>query len=320
MEGLRHVFIVNPVAGRGHHERLVREIIGGYFRGADIPYEIRYTTGPMDAAAIARREAERGGPVRLYACGGDGTLGEVACGAAGRPGVEIAAVPVGTGNDYIKNFGTREQFLNIRALVNGTPVPVDLMRVGEGYAVSLCSVGFDAEVPINLMRFKRLPLVSGPMAYNLSVLYCLLHKMHSHFRIRIDGGEPLEGTFLLCVAANGGWYGGSFHAAPAARVDDGLLDFVVVDRIGRLAFLKMINQYRSGNHDSIRVLHHMRGKRLEVSSPEPFALNCDGEASLVRDISFEVVPAAVRFVLPEGIHYIRADENDTKCGKILEYI
>ena len=303
MESCRHVFIVNPAAGKGHHERLVREIIDGYFRGADLSYEVRYTAGPMDAAAIARREAERGGPVRLYACGGDGTLSEVACGAVGYPDVQITAIPIGTGNDFIKNFGTREQFLNIRALVNGTPVPVDLMRVGQRYAISLCSVGFDAEVPANIPRFKRLPLVSGTMAYNLSIVYCLLHKMHSHFRIVIDGGEPLDGTFLLCVAANGGWYGGSFHAAPAARPDDGILDFVVADRVGRLGFIKMVGRYQRGEHDSIRIVHHLRGKRLEVSSSEPFALNYDGDTAVVNSVSFEVVPAAVRFVVPEGVRY-----------------
>ena len=103
---MRHVFIVNPAAGkkRGALELLPR--IHAAFAGAEEgAYAIRVTRGAGDATAIAREECAGEGSVRLYACGGDGTLTETATGSAGCPRAQIAAVPCGSANDYVRSYG-----------------------------------------------------------------------------------------------------------------------------------------------------------------------------------------------------------------------
>jgi diacylglycerol kinase (ATP) len=300
MEGLRHVFIVNPTAGKSSCEKRVIQAVEACFSKLNEPYEIILTRAPMHAAQIARAQAQRGDPVRLYACGGDGTLSEVANGAAQYGNAQVAVFPIGTGNDYVKTFGKVEDFLNLAALVTGRVVSVDLIRIGDRFAVNLCSMGFDAEVAINLMRFKRLPLVTGGLAYNMSILYCLLKKMHTTFEIVIDTEKRFSGEFLLCAVANGQWYGGGYHAAPDARPCDGTLDIVIASAINRLGFIKMVNKYRTGRHESLKVLKHLTGKKFEISSPNDFAFNCDGECSYIKEAVFEIVPGAMNFIVPQS--------------------
>ena len=107
---MRHVFILNPVAGKNQSALALKERIDAYF--ADHPemeYSIRLTDGVGAATRIAREECERG-DVRLYACGGDGTLGEVVCGAPLCDRAEFALIPIGTGNDFCRNFSILQKF------------------------------------------------------------------------------------------------------------------------------------------------------------------------------------------------------------------
>jgi diacylglycerol kinase (ATP) len=298
MDETRHVFVVNPVAGKSGNEKRIKEMVQAYFSHSDKQYDIRITKAAGHALEIVREEAARGGQVRIYACGGDGTLNEVANGAVGQSNVQLAVVPLGSGNDYIKIFGTRQDFLDLPALINGREISVDLIKVSNKYAINVCSVGFDSEVALNMSRFKRLPLVTGKLAYDLAIIYCLLNKMKRHFDIIIDGEKHIEGEFLLCVAACGRFYGGSFLAAPAALPNDGVLDFVLADSVGRIDFIKMVNKYREGKHEGISAIHHYTGKRLEISSTVPFAMNLDGECSYLSKAEFEIVPSAIRFILP----------------------
>lgn len=301
MESVRHVFIVNPVAGHGSNEEKIRRAVSEAFTPEE-NCTLRVTAGPKDAERIAREEAAAGGDVRLYACGGDGTLNEVVNGAAGYANAAVTVVPVGSGNDYLRNFGNREDFLDLAVLKTGPVLDVDLVKVGDRLSISLCSAGFDAEVAANLDRFKKMPMVSGSMAYVLSAFYCLLHRMRTHFAVSVDGVRTEEGDYLLCVAADGKWYGGSFLAAPRAEIDDGVLDFVLVTPMSRPAFVKMIGQYKAGHHEGIAGLRHFTGKKLELVSDREFAVNYDGETMRCRRIGFEIQPGAARFFMPEALY------------------
>ncbi len=295
---MRHVFIINPAAGKGKTEAFIRVAAGEYFKKHDADYSVRITKEPLHATQIAREEAVKGDMVRLYACGGDGTLSEVINGATGFENAQVAPVPTGSGNDFVKTFGGSKRFLDIPALIEGSAQKIDLIDTGDRLAVNVCSAGFDSEVALNIPRFRSLPFVTGKMAYSISILYCLLSKMNSHFEITIDGVQKQSGSFIIAAAANCKYYGGSFMTAPDALPDDGELDFVVCDAVSRLKFLLMINRYRDGDHANLPMLHHYRGKKLEISSDKPFAVNLDGEASYLHNISFEVRPAAVSIVVP----------------------
>lgn len=139
-------------------------------------------------------------------------------------------LPLGSGNDFIRLFGTQEQFLNIDAQVNGTALELDCIKCGDKIAINQCSMGVDAEVCAKQAAFKKLPFMKGDMAYTAAAVYCVFRKLNNEFTVSIDGGEPKKMTLLFCVGANSRWYGGGYKAAPLAVPDDGVLDFIVVEK------------------------------------------------------------------------------------------
>ncbi len=108
-------------------------------------FQLHITNGSGDAASFVRETCQaQAGSLRFYACGGDGTLGEVATGAHGFPQAEIGVWPCGSGNDYVKYYGGVERFLDLNAQMKAGSVPVDLMQVGERCAINAINVGLEA--------------------------------------------------------------------------------------------------------------------------------------------------------------------------------
>ena len=302
---MRHVFIVNPAAGkkRGALELLHR--IHAAFAGAEEgAYAIRVTRGAGDATAIAREECAGEGPVRLYACGGDGTLTETATGAAGCPRAQIAAVPCGSANDYVRSYGGTAAFLDIPAQVHGRAVPVDAVDCGDRVSMNSASMGMDAAVAQKMVRYKNLPLVSGPMSYNLAIADVFCHRIGVDLHVVMDTPDgPVErrGRYFFALAACARFYGGGYCGAPGALVDDGLLDFVLVKVMPRLKIPGFLSRYKAGRHMDMACCEAFRGTRMRVSSLSPVVCNIDGECFSAPDIHFQALPGALSFVLPEGV-------------------
>ncbi len=299
---MKHFFIVNPSAGRGAAPRLaprIREVMSR--RGEE--YLIHTTTAPLDAEEFVReccrREPEE--ELRFYACGGDGTASEVARGLLGAKNAALGMIPCGSGNDLVRNFPGRD-FLDLEAQAAGTTVPLDLVEFCGQVAVNLCNCGLDADVAHNMPRFKRLPGVSGSMAYQLSIVYTFFHHLGKKATVRLDNGPPLEADLLLLVAANGQYYGGGYRGAPLARPDDGLLDVCMVSRMSRGKILAFIQRYQKGLHLEDPALapwvsyHQVR--QVEVAFRQPVTMCLDGETFQGEKMTARILPGAVRFVLP----------------------
>ena len=128
---MKHLFLVNPAAGkRGSTEALLRRVEEA-FSPLGLEHEVVLTSSAGDAEQLARRAACSGGPVRIYACGGDGTLNEVVNGAAGYPNAAVTNVPKGTGNDFLRIFGANyaARFSDLAALSRGPQAAFDLSLI-----------------------------------------------------------------------------------------------------------------------------------------------------------------------------------------------
>ena len=298
---MRHVFILNPVAGK--HQRALDFIpeIEAYFAAHSGDYAIRVTNRPGDAGVFSREEAQKGDAVRLYAVGGDGTLNEVTNGVADAENAEIACVPCGSGNDYVKTFGTAEDFLDLPALIEGTAFPVDGILCNGERSLNICSLGVDADVCAYMGDFKRLPLVSGSMAYDLGVLKMLCKPAGNNLTVQIttaDGVVERKGRFLFVLAANGQYYGGGYCGAPGSVPDDGELDFVLVTTVSKLKMVQLLGGYKRGEHYGWDICEHLRGTKLQATCDKVACINIDGEIVHSTTVSCELLPACFRFVLP----------------------
>lgn len=299
---MRHVFIVNNFAGRGRQTALLIPRIEAYFAEKGGAYEIVTTAGPGDATEIARRYASSGEEVRLYACGGDGTLHEVVNGAVGFGNVEVGCFPCGSGNDYVASFGSAEAFLDVAGQVEGSSIEVDLMRTDGIYSVNQCSMGFDAAVADNVRLFKGKPLVSGSMAYLLSIFYTFAGSLGHEMTVTLDDGEPESGRFLFAIAAKGRYQGGGIQSAPEASPTSRSLNLMMVRAVGHGRFLKLLPLYRKGAHlTAADVVSSRSGRRITVQASEELPVVMDGEIVRRTAITTELVEKGMRFILPATV-------------------
>ncbi len=299
---MRHVFIINPAAGKHENALNVVPEIEAFFAankefGTPI---IEYTNGRGHATALARQYASGGEPVRLYACGGDGTLAEVLQGMHAYPTAELACIPCGSGNDYLRMFEGRN-FRNIPALVSGHAQKVDLIHCDNGISLNIACLGMDADVAYKMVKYKHLPLISGPMAYNLAIADVFFHRIGKEFTIRIDtlsGTVERKGRYLFALAASGQYYGGGYRGAPMARPDDGILDFVLIRKMSRLSILKFLPKYKKGDILDCPYFEHFRGTSISIHCAEGAVVALDGECYTGNDFTFSLCDHTVNFVMP----------------------
>ncbi len=309
---MKHLFIVNPVSGKGiSHERCSAGITEAMEAAGITDYEIHVTTGARDGYEYAKKEVEKGEHIRVYACGGDGTLYEVVNACACHDNAEVAAYPLGSGNDFVRIFGDKRSLRNVADHINGTPMKFDLIKCGDQYAINQCSMGVDAEVCAKQADFKKLPLLSGEAAYTAALLYCFIGRMKSRFTIKIDDEEPFTSDVLFCVAGNSRWYGGGYMAAPKALTYDGLLDFIIVKKdCLRIKLLTLINPYKKGQHLDWDRTIFKRGKKITIKSEKPAAMNVDGECDYVTECTFEIVEKGINFVVPACSDFLERVKNN----------
>lgn len=106
-------------------------------------------------------------------------------------------MPLGSGNDFLKNFGTAEDFLDLEDNISGWAVPIDLMQVGEDQiSAAICSVGLDAAVAYGIPKYRRIPFCGGKMAYNISIVENICKPMGHRMTVSVDG-KNYTGNFLL---------------------------------------------------------------------------------------------------------------------------
>lgn len=180
---MKHIFIVNPAAGKGQAATRIIPQIEAYFQvHPEIPFEIYVTKAKGDGRAYAESAAKTGEPIRFYACGGDGTLYEVVNGAYKYPNVSVGILPLGSGNDFARIFGGSDKLLDIGAQVHAGTRKFDLIDAGAHVAINQCSMGLDAEVCAKQAYFKKLPGVGGEFAYTMSLFYCLFRRLNSEFK------------------------------------------------------------------------------------------------------------------------------------------
>lgn len=302
---MKHIFIINPTAGKGKFYAEIKPKIEECCKRNGVDYEIVATKGPRDGVEIVKSRAASGEEMRFYACGGDGTLYEIVNGAYGFKNAQVAVIPLGSGNDFIRLFGTKEDFLNLDNVVNGVPVELDVIKCGDEIAINQCSMGMDAEVCARQADFKKLPLMSGETAYAAAAVYSLARKVKNTFTISVDDGEPFTWDCIFCVSGNSRWYGGGFKACPDAMPDDGLLDFILVEKkCNRIKLLTLLNKYKAGLHTDWDMTHVVRGKKLRIQCARPAAVNVDGECSYVQDCTFEIVERGITFVVPKGSDFL----------------
>jgi YegS/Rv2252/BmrU family lipid kinase len=302
---MKHLFIVNPVAGGSDKSGEVRARVREAFQSRQEPYEIYVTRGPMDAARKIREEAESGERLRVYACGGDGTFNECVCGAALRENVAVCPFPTGTGNDFCRMFGEeKELFRDLDALLDGTERPIDLIECNGRYSANICSVGIDARIGTEVHKYSKIPLIGGATGYVVSAAVNMFRGIATMMTVRCGDFARTGMTTLVC-ACNGRFYGGGFNPSLHARPDDGIMDVYIAKKVNIVQFAALIGKYAAGRADELPayVTHLKTGEDLEILFEKEDVVNVDGESLHTDRVHMRMVPGAMKLIIPKGMRF-----------------
>lgn len=298
---MKHLFIINPAAGSRDRTKLYSKLIREACAKEGIACRIEVSAAPGDCRRIAREAAQTGEEYRIYACGGDGTLNEVAAGAAGYSNVAVTVVSAGSGNDFTKLFSDPEAFRDVSRLLRSKEVEFDLIRCNGDISLNICSVGLDARIGTDVANYKRIPLLSGFRAYAVSAIVNTIRGVAEHYVVEING-EIVDAEQTLICACNGRYYGGGFNPVPEADPTDGILDVLLVKKVSRLKVLEVVNKYKNGKYAQYPdLIRHFRTDKLTIRCDKPTSINLDGELRVAETVEISVAPEKLRFFYPEDL-------------------
>lgn len=304
---MEHVFIINPAAGKVDKTIEYSALIHTLCQRKGLDYRIEHSKAPGDITRLAREAAQSGHEVRIYACGGDGTLNEAVNGVAGCPNAAVTCYVCGTGNDFVKIFSQPEAFRSLERLLDAEETSFDLIDCNGTYALNTCCVGLDSRVASDVPMYKRIPGFTGPNAYIVSTVVNVIKGTHEHYVIEVEG-EVIDGEQTLVCIANGQWYGGSFHAVPDSDPGDGLLDVLIVKRVPLWKLAAVVGQYQVGKYrDYPDLIRHYRTKSITIHCDRETTLNLDGEPLKTVTAHCRVAEHKVRFFYPKGLTYYHKD-------------
>lgn len=314
---MKYFFIVNPIAGNDNQEKIFSRI-KSTFRLIDDEMIIEETKHPSDAKEIAARVAkEYGSDCVVVSCGGDGTVHEIVNGLCGTD-TPLMVLPFGTGNDFAKKlYGTKK--LDVLSIIEAFGLydeqpkyevkPIDLIDYNGEKGINVMSFGLDTRVEtIGKEIATKYPFL-GHQAYNIAILPVLTQPIHYNISFELDCVNKETGEeytysennkdYALFALCNASYYGGGFCPAPDSVLDDGLLDFAVVNGMSLKRAIPLVPKYSKGtaNEQSdpdVFKNGFVKSGRIWMEDGSSLLGNCDGENFNYSTLNFKVLPKALK--------------------------
>lgn len=296
---MRVGLVVNPTAGRQRAERyhaaVLRELRAHGHHVMDL-------SGRSAAAALGAARAAMSSLDALVVVGGDGMV-QLGVNAVAGTDVPLGVVPLGSGNDIALGLGLPQQpgravDLILRELAGAGGRPTDAIWVADAkggrWAMATFSAGLDAAVNARANRMAR---PRGPLRYPLALAATLPRFAATRYRVVAEDWE-WEGNTLLVAAANVGRFGGGMHIAPSASPEDGLLDVVTVEDVGKTELMWVFPRIYAGTHVHHPKVDIRRARRVRIESLARREGYADGERVAVLPATVEAVRGAVRMLRP----------------------
>lgn len=317
---MKHAFIINPIAGTGRKAKKLYEEVQKFALNSQNEIEVHLTTEPFCATKTARKlaiEAEKKNEeICIYACGGDGTLNEVANGVYGYRNVILGVVPVGSGNDFIRNFNPKEggravDFTNIEAQLKAEATEIDVLEYSynidgeriKKIGLNAFNIGFDGNVAILGSYYNKNTFISGSLSYLVSILVNIVEKSGQNLNVKVDGEQIFKGPLLLCTIANGRFCGGGIESSPRAELCDGFADVLVISKVSRRKILKLLPGFAKGKifelKDAQEHLTYRKGHEIEIiprSRHMKFVI--DGEIMETDKLYVKIKKQGMRVLVP----------------------
>lgn len=307
-KAMRHIFIINPLAGKTDASERIRRSIEAVCEKYGIEPLICISEHEgyereMTAKMISFFSNEM---IRIYAVGGSGSLLNVISGITDFNSCEVAFCPVGLTNGILRSFEPAEAFSSVDALVTGNSRKLDLLELSNGLCVPNCiSIGAGSTINRETPLMEIAAFIKPSLPYRISVLSDLILNKRYSCTITANGVD-YSGNYILAACFNGRCLGGDISPVRNAVPDDGIMDVLLAeempfaDRKRLFSSFADISPGKTGQR-----IHMIRTAKLDVTvnDSKPFFLNCDGEAIPMERNSFSVrlLPGKLKFVVPSGV-------------------
>lgn len=296
--------IVNPQAAHGRAGRLW-PLFQERLQKEGLILEVAITQSPGDGERLAREGIAKGYS-RIIGVGGDGTINEILNGLFddnNRAQAELAILAIGTGGDFLRSLGNPkgiDAFLEVLKREDKRLIDVGLMefsdthgRPAKRYFLNVADAGLGGETAARVNRqSKRL---GGRLSFLLGSIQAILGYRNKWMKCTLDGRTIVSGVVNSIMVANGRFFGGGMEIAPHARLDDGLLDVIVLGNFSKIELLWHLPKIYHGKHLEVRGVFAYRGTTVQIEGREKILLDCDGEQPGEVPVRFKVLPAALCF-------------------------
>ena len=279
----KKVFLINSYSCRDKLDevkRLIETVMG------DEEYDVIESTHSGHLTEVAKQYEN----CVLFPVGGDGTLLEVINGAAGTDN-EIFVIPAG--NDFCRVLTDEKNYKKVLEDFRSYSADnVDFGKAGDTYFTNIASVGYDAEIVKNSLKFKQKPVLRK-FSYLVSLIYTIFTFKPLKLHLEIDG-TVYDKTLLLAAFANGQYYGNGIHIAPTATIDDGYLDVYLCDSVSRPKLILLLPKLLNGSHVKDKHMHIIKAKTVKISSETPILLNIDGELKEISETTVSIIEGGAK--------------------------
>ncbi len=283
----------NKVSGRGaKHLQTVKDV----FTHAGREYQIHLTEYSGDAKTIAQKITESGEPCTLIAMGGDGTIHEVLNGIAYPDRCELGIIPIGTGNDFACGIGLPKNVKQCAQIVAfKAPRPIDYIQLSNGLrSINSVGMGLDCDILQRVYKGKY----KGRAKYFFACIVCLLKFKTYHYTAEIDGVVSEHSGLITCLS-NGTQFGGGIKLFPHAKVDDGLLDLIMVDYVSKPRAMFEFTKLMLGKLKNNDRITYTTAKKVKITPKhEEYVIQAEGELYQNEPFEAEIISDQLHFFLP----------------------
>ena len=300
--------IVNPNAGSGRGGREWDEI-SNLLKAADIKFSSEFSQFKYNSIDLVKK-AYQEGYRKFIAVGGDGTIHEVVSGIMSLntqdPDVLLAVIPVGTGNDWGREWGvTTDHKQAVELIAKGHSKIQDVAEVhsikngkdNTRFMVNIGGLGFDANVCYKVDGYKD-EGKTGNTLYIRGLLRAFFGYTNKRFKIDVDGERLYDGPVFSTAFGIGKFSGGGMMQTPEALPDDGLLEVTVIKKIPKLKVLFNIKKLFTGEIYTIKQVIHTKAREVHVETFPVAKVEVDGEAVGFCPVTVSMLPHALHIIAP----------------------
>ncbi|GHU93695.1 hypothetical protein FACS1894208_03570 [Clostridia bacterium] len=316
----RHFFVINPKSFENKPRTLsdIKRRINEYFEKTGEECDIYTTLYSRDAISEIRRfmkDVPREVIVRVYAVGGDGILFDCLNGIVGLPNAELAPIPYGSQNSFVRSFGPNAKaiFRDIAKVATAPTILTDLMKCDGNYGINNCCIGIEAAATMKGYELSKAMSWLGRFwtsgmrtrAFTLGGIAALFNRdmLRQRYNGRVDDSD-FDARYCAINIANAQYYGDNLCANAGAMPTDGQINILFFKTATTLRAISTMPGYlRGGWRKMANRFAYRKGTYIKVESPKPLTVVLDGEIFYDDAISVELIPAAVRIAVPGGLSY-----------------